>query len=118
MNTVEYTSNDYLPLETVKKWLNIEDQFEADDLLIMGMTDAALEAVEKYLDRPLKDYEVDGKLPSGLKTCAMFLISTWYALRESVSQSNMQPIPHSFELMIALYKNYDYREAIYKNTSE
>lgn len=114
--TVDTSTNEYLPLETVKKFLNIEEAFEDDDLLIMGFIDAALAATERYLDRPLSEYVHEGQLPSGLKTCAMFLIGTWYAQRESVSTASYSEVPHTFELLCDLYRNYDYNKAINADT--
>lgn len=115
-NTVDTSTNNYLSLATVKKFLNIEEAFEDDDMLILGFIDAALATTERYLDKPLSEYEHDGDIPTGLKTCAMFLIGTWYAQRESVSTASYSEVPHTFELLIDIYKNYDYKQAIYTHS--
>lgn len=97
----------YLSLETVKQHLNLDENFDADDLYLMGLRDAAEEVVEKYIDYPLAQLEKeDGKLPASLNHAMLLLIGTWYALRESVSVSSMMPIPHAFEMICHLWADY------------
>lgn len=114
-NTVDFQNIQYVDLETVKKHLNLEQQFEEDDLYLMALIDVAQAAVEKYLDMPLEDMCKDGILPSPIKHAILLLIGTFYAQRESISSASMQPVPNAFELLCDLYRNYDYKDAIYKN---
>ena len=114
-NIVDFQDIQYIDLQTAKKWLNIEDQFEDDDMLIYGLIDVAQCAVEKYLDKPLEDIVEEGILPSPIKQAMLYLIGTYYAQRESITSGSMAPVPHTFELLCDLYRNYDYKEAIYKN---
>lgn len=114
-NTVDFQNIQYVDLETVKKHLNLEQQFEEDDLYLMALIDVAQAAVEKYLDMPLEDMCKDRILPSPIKHAILLLIGTFYAQRESISSASMQPVPNAFELLCDLYRNYDYKDAIYKN---
>lgn len=114
-NTVDFENIQYVDLETVKAHLNLEQQFEDDDLYLLGLEDVAQCAVEKYLDIPLADIAQNGVLPSPIKHAILLLIGTFYAQRESISSASMQPVPNAFELLCDLYRNYDYRDAIYKN---
>lgn len=114
-NITDFQDTQYITLETAKAWLNIEPAFEEDDMLIYGLIDVAQCAVEKYIDKPLEDIVKDGVLPSPIKQAILFLIGTYYAQRESVTTASMSPVPHTFELLCDLYRNYDYREAINKS---
>lgn len=111
---IDFQDIQYIDLQTAKKWLNIDDSFEDDDMLIYGLIDAAQAATEKYLDKPLEDIARDGVLPSAVKQAILFLVGSWYAQRESITSGSTTEVPHTFELLIALYKNYDYNEAILK----
>lgn len=116
-NTVDFQDIQYIDLHLAKKWMNIQDDFEDDDMLIYGLIDAAQAATEKYLDKPLADIAQDGVLPSAVKQACLFLIATWYAQRESISGGNMMQVPHTFELLCDLYRNYDCNEAILKTSN-
>lgn len=111
-NIVDFENIQYVDLETAKKHLNIEQQFEEDDLYIMALIDVAQAAVEKYLDIPLADMCKDGILPSPIKHAILLLIGTFYAQRESIASASMQPVPNAFELLCDLYRNYNYTKAI------
>lgn len=97
----------YIDLDVIKKHLNLDENFDADDLYLMGLRDAAEEVVAKYIDYPLSQLEDEnGKLPASLNHAQLLLIGTWYALRESVSTASMIPIPHAFELLCDIWRDY------------
>jgi hypothetical protein len=117
-NIIDFTDKQYLNLEIIKNHLNIEQQFDADDMYLYALLDVAQAAVEKYLDIPLEDMENnDGMLPSPILHAILLLIGTFYAQRESVSTASMQPVPNAFELLCDLYRNYSSDLAI-KRPSE
>lgn len=105
-NIVDFDNIQYVDLETAKKQLNIEDDFQDDDLYILALIDVAQSAVEKYLDMPLSDMCKDNVLPSPIKHAILLLVGTFYAQRESISTSSMQPVPNAFEMLCDLYRNY------------
>ena len=97
----------YVSLDTIKQHLNLDENFDADDLYLMGLRDVAQEVVEKNIDYPLAQLEdSEGKLPASLIHAQLLLIGTWYALRESVSTSSMMPIPHAFDMICHLWTDY------------
>ena len=49
----------YLSLEDVKKHLNLDEEFTADDTYISALADAAEELVSKYIDYPLTELLCD-----------------------------------------------------------
>lgn len=114
---VDFLDIQYIDLQTAKKWLNVNDSFEDDDMLIYGLIDAAQAAAEKYLDKTLDEIAKDGVLPSAVKQAILFLVGTWYSQRESISGGNLTQVPHTFELLCDLYRNYDCNEAILKTSN-
>lgn len=111
-NIVDFENIQYVDLETVKKHLNLENQFEEDDLYLIALIDVAQAAVEKYLDMPLADICKNNVLPSPIKHAILLLVGTFYAQRESISSASMQPVPNAFELLCDLYRNYNCNKAI------
>lgn len=106
-NIVDFQDKQYINLEIIKNHLNIEQQFDDDDMYLYALLDVAQAAVEKYLDMPLEDMEnEDGMLPSPVVHAMLLLIGTFYAQRESVSSASMQPVPNAFEFLCDMYRNY------------
>lgn len=97
----------YLDIDTIKAHLNLDENFDADDLYLMALRDAAKEVVEKYIDYPLSQLEDDkGKLPASLNHAMLLWIGTMYSCRESVSTAVMTPVNHSFELLCDIWRDY------------
>ena len=98
----------YLQLYQIKKHLNIDEDYHSDDEYLVELAQAAQNVVEVHLDRPLKSLEnEEGYIPSSLTQAMLLLIGTWYASRESVSFTSNSVLPHSYDYIIALYKNYN-----------
>lgn len=98
----------YLQLYQIKKHLNIDDDFHIDDEYLVELAQAAQTVVEVHLDRPLDSLEnEEGFIPSPLTQAMLLLVGTWYASRESVSFASNSVLPHSYDYIIALYKNYN-----------
>lgn len=98
----------YLQLYQIKKHLNVDEDFHSDDEYLVELAQAAQNVVEVHLDRPLDSLEnEEGYIPSSLTQAMLLLIGTWYASRESVSFANSTVLPHSYDYIIALYKNYN-----------
>ena len=98
----------YLQLYQIKKHLNIDEDFHSDDEYLVELAQAAQNVVEVHLDRPLDSLEnEEGYIPSSLTQAMLLLIGTWYASCESVSFASNTVLPHSYDYIIALYKNYN-----------
>lgn len=98
----------YLQLYQLKKHLNIDEEFHNDDEYLVELAQAAQQVVEVHLDRPLNSLEnEEGFIPSSLTQAMLLLVGTWYASRESVSFASNSVLPHSYDYIIALYKNYN-----------
>ena len=97
----------YLSLEVVKKHLNIDYNYGVDDLYLEGLMDTAELVVEKYIDNPLENLEDDDNMiPAPVMHAMLLLIGTYYNTRESVETMTMTPVPHSFDLLCDLYRDY------------
>ena len=98
----------YLQLNQIKKHLNIDEDFKSDDEYLLQLAQAAQNVVEVHIDRPLDSLlNEEGNLPSSLIQAMLLLVGTWYANRESVSFASNTVLPHSYDYIIALYKNYN-----------
>lgn len=97
----------YIYLEDAKHHLNVDQDFQDDDIYIASLIQVAEAIVEKDIDTKLSDLEdEDGDIPSPLKQAMLLLIGNFYANRESVAYANMVKVPNSYEYIIDLYKNY------------
>ena len=96
----------YLSVNDVKRHLIIDHN--DDDLLIADLITVAEDAVRRDLNLySLKDIEdCNGMLPASVIQAMLLLIGTLYANRESVSYGQAHPVPHSYEYLIALARNY------------
>ena len=97
----------YLTLAEIKKHLNVDSDFTADDDYILALAEAAEEVVSKYIDYPLTQLEdEDRNLPKSLNQAMLLWIGSMYAVRESVSATSMIEVPLAFQLLIDLWKDY------------
>ena len=96
----------YLSVNDVKRHLIIDHN--DDDLYIADLITVAEDAVRRDLNLySLKDIEdCNGMLPACVTQSMLILIGTLYANRESVSYGQAHPVPHSYEYLISLARNY------------
>ena len=95
----------YITLEEAKKHLNIDTVFTDDDSYIETLINVAENVVQKHIDVELSD--LGDTLPTPLKQAMLLLIGNYYANRESVTYGAATPLPHAYEYLIALFKNYN-----------
>lgn len=96
----------YLSVNDVKRHLIIDHN--DDDLYIADLITVAEDAVRRDLNLySLKDIEdCTGMLPASVMQAMLLLIGTLYANRESVTYGTPHTVPHSYEYLIALARNY------------
>ena len=98
----------YLQLSQIKKHLNINEDFVDDDEYLIELSKVTENVVQKHIDRELTELEdEEGNIPSPLAHAMLLLIGTYYASRESVAFVSTSVLPHAYDYIIALYKNYD-----------
>lgn len=96
----------YVTIEEIKQHLYID--FEADDILLADMIQAAEEIIEKYLNTTYAELESEyGSIPFPIKQAIKIMVGNLYANKESVS-FNAYPskIPYSYEYLLQPYKNF------------
>jgi len=98
----------YLNLNTIKKHLNLDDDFTEDDAYITSLADVAEAIVSKHVEYDLSQLaeENGGVLPPPILHACLLFIGNLYMNRESVSAVSLHNIPMSYEYLIGLYKNY------------
>lgn len=96
----------YLDIADVKRHLIIDHN--DDDLYLADLITVAEDAVRRDLNLySLKDIEdCSGMLPSAVTQAMLLLIGTLYANRESVSYGQAHVVPHSYEYLLDLCRNY------------
>lgn len=96
----------YLSIEDVKRHLIIDHN--EDDLYLADLITVAEDAVRRDLNLySLRDLEdCAGMLPAAVTQAMLLLIGTLYANRESVSFGSPNVVPHSYEYLLDLCRNY------------
>ena len=97
----------YIELDYAKKHLNIEDDFKDDDEYILGLIDAAEQAVRVHVN---EDFDTlseanGGCLPAPLEQAMLLAIGNWYQNREPLGTRNAA-LPFNYQYLIDLYRNY------------
>ncbi len=82
-------------LSDAKKFLNIDPEIKEDDELILMLIQAAEDAVERDLNRPLSKLvnPTTGMLPYSVKCAISLLIGSLYADREATTHSKITDNP-------------------------
>lgn len=96
----------YIDLDTIKRHLIIDH--DDDNLLLADLETVAEDAVRRDLNLySLKDIEdCSGMLPACVTQAMLLLVGTLYANRESVSYGQAHPVPHAYEYLLDLARNY------------
>ena len=98
----------YLNLDILKKHLNVDSYFHEDDEYISSLGDVAEEMVATHLDNKLDiiTADNDGHLPMPIKHAMLLLVGNLYQNREGIAFTTVNDIPHSYDYLLAQYKNY------------
>lgn len=96
----------FVTVEDIKRFLYID--FEADDLLLAELIEAAEDSISRHIGRRLNELvRCDGTLPGSLLQAIKIMVANMYASRESVAfGGNPIKIPYSFEYLLQPFKNY------------
>lgn len=98
----------YISLDLAKKHLNLESGFTEDDEYILGLIEAAEQAVEVHVNEPLEKIAAknEGCLPIPLLHASLLMIGNLYQNREIVGTKTAQ-LPFNYRYLIDLYRNYN-----------
>lgn len=95
-----------LTLENVKKYLNIDSDFQEDDELIINLIDAAEKAIKKNLNREELSGFTDEEIDSDIQNAALMLIAELYKNREFQTVNSYKESP-VFMYLIGPNKEYN-----------
>lgn len=98
----------YLDLTKIKKHLNINDDYTADDMYLTDLSEVAERVVETHIDNKLDIIASNngGTLPAPILHAMLLFIGNMYANRESVAFVSANEIPLSYAYILDLYKCY------------
>lgn len=98
----------YLELGLIKKHLNMNDDYTAEDDYLTMLGGAVEEVVAKHIDDDLETLAKNNndQLPLPLVQACLLLLGTYYSNRENVAFTGCNEIPMSFTYLLDLYKNY------------
>lgn len=98
----------YIPLDLAKKHLNIESSFTADDEYILGLIDAAEQAVRVHVNEDLESIaeKNGGCIPTPLFQAMLLMVGNLYQNREIVG-TKTEALPFAYQYLIDLYRNYN-----------
>ena len=96
-------------METVKRHLNVEQDFTDDDKLIEAYADAAEARVAKELCTTvsgLADIGGVGELPEPLRQAILLITGQYYNYREEVTDAQTRPLEQGAWHLMQLYRDY------------
>lgn len=98
----------YVSVQLLKKHLNIDDEFTDDDNYLAVLEEVAEKTVQRHICQLLSEIEdEEGHIPAPLCQAIMLYAGVLYNSRESVAfGGNPVDVPHTYEYLINLYKNY------------
>lgn len=98
----------YLDLNLIKKHLNMNADYTAEDDYLTMLGGAVEEVVEKHIDDDLETLAKNNndQLPLPLVQACLLLLGTYYSNRENVAFTTTNEVPTSFTYLLDLYKNY------------
>lgn len=92
----------YLLLSETKKHLNVDKDFKDDDNYIQMLIDVAEDAVEKHIDKPLKECMKYGVLEPTIKQAILLMVGNLYANREAVTYGSAVEVPLCYQYLVGL----------------
>lgn len=95
-------------LDILKKHLNIESSFTADDTYITELEGVAEQVISQDLCMDIEDIESDTVgVPKPLLQAIKLLVGQYYANREPVAFASSSEVPLTYRHLISLYRKYD-----------
>ena len=98
----------YLDLNLIKKHLNMNDDYTAEDDYLTMLGGAVEEVIAKHIDDDLETLAKNNndQLPLPLVQACLLLLGTYYSNRENVAYTNAVEVPMSYTYLLDLYRNY------------
>ena len=99
----------YIPLDLIKKHLNLDADFVEDDAYLENLCYVAQQQVELHIGYHLSELLNEyGLLPKPIEQAILIFIGHLYDNREATSTLTVKQVPLAFEYLIQFFKNYRY----------
>lgn len=95
----------HVTLEEAKRHLQIDPEYDGDDLYINSLIDATEAAVANHLKYDSLD-DVSPELPLPVKHAILLMVGNLYANREPVAFTQSYRVPLSYEYLLGPYVKY------------
>jgi len=99
----------YITIQQAKKHLNLEAEFEDDDVYLSSLIEVAEAVVENHIHQKLTDVAIANGdvLPKPLAHAMLLMLGNFYSNREIVSfASKTSAIPYNYQYLLDPYINY------------
>ena len=99
----------FISIDKVKSHLNLDDFYTEDDDYLVHLVSAAEDATAKRLNVKSLSCLINpdtGYLPESVNHSILLLVGSWYAARETFAFQSVSVLPHSFDFLADLNKNY------------
>lgn len=97
----------HIDLKTIKKHLNLDEDYTEDDEYVMYLENVAENVVEKHIDKTLEEIIAEeGEVPTPLLHAMLLLIGNLYDNRESVAYNQVVEVPNTLNYILSLYRDY------------
>ena len=98
----------HIDLETIKKHLNLDDDYTDDDNYLEHLEGVAEQVVEKHIDKTLEEIIAEeGEVPKPLLQAMLLIIGNFYDNRESVAYNQVVEVPKTLEYILNMYRDYN-----------
>lgn len=99
----------YIPLQKIKKHLNIDNDFTEDDNYIQHLIEVAETVVERHIGYKLSDLsdKNEGQIPAPLEHAMLLMIGTFYNTRESVTFGSGTELPLAYSYLLDMFTNIE-----------
>lgn len=94
----------YVTAEEMRKHLNID--FDEDDEYLDDLVASAQDACATYLQRPLSELVVDGRLRPQIRHAVKMMAGHFYANREAVAFASPSEVPFGIAFLLTPFKKF------------
>lgn len=97
-------AEEFVTLEMIKTHLNIEQDYRGEDSYLLHLREVAFLVVQNHICSDLATLNGNKK---AIGHALLLLIGTYYLQRESIGTSSMKECPHTLQMILDQYKNYN-----------
>ena len=100
-----------MDLAFIKKHLNIDSGFTADDDYLLFLDQVAQGTIEAHIDLTYDELtQKYGEVPLPILQAELLYVGNLYNSRESITFATANEIPFTYDYLLALFKDYSKKE--------